>query len=99
MMIGPASCVTDQHRRKPCLSSSMIRAVSVPPLSIRSRCSGTPSTSWPELTVIDTNSLEWKLRKFGESLDMLRHSMYLHRNRELHEMVGKSQMPWLHRKG
>lgn len=44
--------------------------------------------------MIDTNALEWKLRKLGESLDMLRHSMYLNHMKPMHETVGRSQRPW-----
>lgn len=30
--------------------------------------------------MIDTNSLEWKLRKLGENVDMLRHALEVNRN-------------------
>lgn len=48
--------------------------------------------------MIDTNALEWKLRKLGESLDMLKHSMYLNRMKPMHDMVQRSQRPWLSKK-
>lgn len=48
--------------------------------------------------MIDTNSLEWKLRKWGEAMDMLKHTMYSGRNKKFFDSVGRSQRPWLYRK-
>lgn len=40
---------------------------------------------------IDTNALEWKLRKLGENIDMLNHALYLRRMKPMHDLVRGSR--------